>query len=100
MERFKEIFNCRRRLYREKLLVNVEQAPSPALEKNSRGRLFHIFSSTGVEQNGHESLASAGRDLIGFCPLAPPKGSGHKLLHLSECPCPVSITPEISGGVF
>jgi hypothetical protein len=38
----KDVF-CSRKLYREKLLVNVEQAPSPAFEKNSRGRLFHIF---------------------------------------------------------
>jgi hypothetical protein len=32
---------CSRRLYCEKLLGNVEQAPSPALEGNSRGRRFH-----------------------------------------------------------
>jgi hypothetical protein len=27
---------------------NVEQAPSPALLRNSRGRLFYSFSSSGV----------------------------------------------------
>jgi hypothetical protein len=51
------ILKCSHKLYRKKLSGHVEQAPSPALEKNSRGRLFHIFSSTGVVQNGHESLA-------------------------------------------
>jgi hypothetical protein len=43
-----QVFNlCQRRLYREKLLGHVEQAPSPALEKNSRGRLSYIFHPRG-----------------------------------------------------
>jgi hypothetical protein len=54
-----EIGKCCLKLYREKVLVNVEQAPSPALEKNSRGRLFHISSISGMAKNGHESLACA-----------------------------------------
>jgi hypothetical protein len=44
---------------RVKTLNHGEQASSPALEKNSRGRLFHILSFMGVVQNGHESLAGA-----------------------------------------
>ena len=34
---------------------NVEQAPSPALLKNSRGRLFYSFSFQG-QISGLESL--------------------------------------------
>ena len=34
---------CNHGRFREKPLENVEQAPSPALFKNSRGRLFYIL---------------------------------------------------------
>jgi hypothetical protein len=54
----KEIF-CGRKLYRENPLGNVEQAPSPAPLKNSRGRLFYIFSSSGVAKIVHDGLAHA-----------------------------------------
>jgi hypothetical protein len=40
-----------------RLLKNVEQAPSPALSRNSRGRLFSIFSSSVAAKVVHDHLA-------------------------------------------
>jgi hypothetical protein len=54
------------------------------LLKNSRPRLVHIFSSSGVVQKGHKSLAGACREFIGCCHLAPPKGCGYKSLNLNN----------------
>jgi hypothetical protein len=42
------------------ILENVEQAPSPALLKNSRGRLFYISLSSWLAKIVNDSLAFAG----------------------------------------
>jgi hypothetical protein len=70
----------------------------PRRRTNRRARRFYIFSFTGVVQNGHESLAGAGRDLIGFCHVAPPKGCGDKSLNLGEAPVTAIHHAKLTRG--